>query len=105
MPRTPGTGWWSSIREPGFELDQASKANTLITTTSTYAAMYYPWARVRNPFYNVDTNPTAPTTLLAAPSAIAAGVWARIDGTRGVWKAPAGVETGAARSGGAGIRG
>lgn len=79
--------------EPGFELDQASKANTLITTTSTYAAMYYPWARVRNPFYNTDTNPAAPMTLLAAPSAIAAGVWARIDGTRGVWKAPAGVET------------
>jgi hypothetical protein len=79
--------------EPGFELDQASKANTLITTTSTYAAMYYPWAKVRNPFYNTDTNPSAPMTLLAAPSAIAAGVWARIDGTRGVWKAPAGVET------------
>lgn len=80
--------------EPGFELDQAGKANTLITTASTYAAMYYPWAKVRNPFYNVDTNPAAPATLLAAPSAIAAGVWARIDGTRGVWKAPAGVETG-----------
>lgn len=80
--------------EPGYELDQGSKASTLITTTSTYTSMYYPWAKVRNPFYNVDTNPTAPTTLLAAPSAIAAGVWARIDGMRGVWKAPAGVETG-----------
>ncbi len=28
-----------------------------------------------------------------SPAAIAAGVWARVDGTRGVWKAPAGVET------------
>ncbi len=78
----------------GVELDQASKANALITTTSTYAAMYYPWAKVRNPFYNVDTNPSAPVTLSVGPSSIAAGVWARIDGTRGVWKAPAGVETG-----------
>lgn len=79
--------------EPNFELDQASKANTLITTTSTYTAMYYPWAKVRNPFYNSDTNPTAPATLSVAPSAIAAGVWARTDGSRGVWKAPAGVES------------
>lgn len=77
----------------GIELDQAATASNLITTTSTYAAMYYPWAKVRNPFYNVDTNPSAATTLTVAPSAIAAGVWARIDGTRGVWKAPAGVET------------
>jgi hypothetical protein len=79
--------------EQGLELDQAAKANTMITTTSTYAAMYYPWAKVRNPFYNVDTNATAAATLNVAPSAIAAGVWARIDGTRGVWKAPAGVES------------
>jgi len=79
--------------EPGLELDQASTATTMLTTTSTYTALYYPWARVRNPLYNVDTNPTAPLTVFVAPSAIAAGVWARIDSTRGVWKAPAGVET------------
>jgi uncharacterized protein len=79
--------------EQGLELAQAATASAMITTTSTYAAMYYPWTRVRNPFYNVDTNPTAATTLNVAPSSTAAGVWARIDGTRGVWKAPAGVET------------
>lgn len=79
--------------EQGVELDQAATASNLITTTSTYAAMYYPWAKVRNPFYNVDTNPSAPTVLSIGPSSIAAGVWARIDGARGVWKAPAGVET------------
>ncbi len=79
---------------PGVELDQAAKVNQLGLTTSTYAALYYPWVKVNNPFYNVDTNPTAPVTLTIAPSAFAAGVWARTDGTRGVWKAPAGVETG-----------
>lgn len=79
--------------EPGVELDQAATATTIITSTSTYAAMYYPWAKIRNPFYNVDKNPTAVPTLAVGASAIAAGVWARIDGTRGVWKAPAGVET------------
>jgi phage tail sheath protein FI len=79
--------------EPGFELDQAGKASNMLTTTSSYTSLYYPWARIRNPLYNVDTNPTAPLTVFVAPSAIAAGVWARIDSTRGVWKAPAGVET------------
>ncbi len=79
--------------EQGYALDQAAKATSMLTTTSTYSAMYYPWVRVRNPFYNVDTNPVAPKTVNVAPSSIAAGVWARIDGTRGVWKAPAGVET------------
>ena len=79
--------------EQGLELDQAAKASSMITSTSTYAVMYYPWAKVRNPFYNIDTNPTAAATLNVAPSPIAAGVWSRIDGTRGVWKAPAGVET------------
>ncbi|HSI51445.1 MAG TPA: phage tail sheath subtilisin-like domain-containing protein [Ideonella sp.] len=76
----------------GTELDDATKVQALSLPTSTYTALYYPWVRIANPFYNRDTNPTAATTLLAAPSAFAAGVWARTDGTRGVWKAPAGVE-------------
>jgi phage tail sheath protein FI len=62
--------------------------------TQTYCALYYPWAKVSNPFYNADTNPGAERTVLVAPSAFAAGMWAKTDGRRGVWKAPAGVETG-----------
>ncbi|MDD5366284.1 MAG: phage tail sheath subtilisin-like domain-containing protein [Gallionellaceae bacterium] len=77
---------------PGKELDQASKVSDLGLPTSTYSALYYPWVKVANPFYNRDSNPNAPTTLTVAPSSFAAGVWARTDGTRGVWKAPAGVE-------------
>ncbi|MFA5083220.1 MAG: hypothetical protein WC474_11785, partial [Hydrogenophilaceae bacterium] len=77
---------------PGHELDQASKVSDLGLPTSTYSALYYPWVKVANPFYNRDSNPNATTTLTVAPSSFAAGVWARTDGTRGVWKAPAGVE-------------
>ncbi len=77
---------------PAFELDQAATVASLGLPTSTYTALYYPWVKVANPFYNRDTNPNAPTTLSVAPSPFAAGVWARTDGTRGVWKAPAGVE-------------
>ncbi len=61
--------------------------------TSTYTALYYPWVKISNPFYNKDLNPDVSKNLSIAASSIAAGMWARIDGNRGVWKAPAGVET------------
>jgi phage tail sheath protein FI len=77
----------------GHELADASVVDTMILTTSTYAVMYYPWVSIANPLYNVDTNATAPKTVLAPPSAFAAGLWTRTDNRRGVWKAPAGVET------------
>jgi uncharacterized protein len=78
---------------PDVELLQASQVDQMGLTTSTYAVLYYPWAKVANPFYNVDTNPTAAKTLTIAPSAFAAGMFAKIDAKRGVWKAPAGVES------------
>ena len=60
--------------------------------TSPYTALYYPWLSVGNPHYNPDTAANKPKTFLIPPSAFAAGMWARIDTRRGVWKAPAGLE-------------
>jgi hypothetical protein len=60
--------------------------------TSPYAALYYPYLKVANPYYDSDTAANLPATFEIAPSSMAAGLWARIDGTRGVWKAPAGLE-------------
>jgi phage tail sheath protein FI len=51
---------------------------------SKFAAMYYPWIRVSNP---IGTN--GDKTVLVPPSGHMAGIWARNDATRGVWKAPA----------------
>jgi phage tail sheath protein FI len=78
---------------PSPALVQASQVESMSLPISTYAVLYYPYVKVVNPFYNADTNPNAPKTLTIAPSAFAAGMWAKIDGKRGVWKAPAGVET------------
>jgi uncharacterized protein len=51
---------------------------------SAYAAMYYPWVKVENPIgVNGDRE------VLIPPSGHIAGVWARTDDARGVWKAPA----------------
>ena len=52
---------------------------------SAFAAFYYPWIRVDNP---VSTNP-GDATILVPPSGHVAGIWSRVDDTRGVWKAPA----------------
>jgi phage tail sheath protein FI len=52
---------------------------------SAFAAFYYPWIRVDNP---VSTSP-ADATILVPPSGHVAGIWSRVDDTRGVWKAPA----------------
>ncbi len=59
---------------------------------SPYSALYYPYARVSNPFYDPETAANKPATFDIGPSAMAAGLWGRIDSARGVWKAPAGLE-------------
>lgn len=79
---------------PEPELDQAAKVTGLVLPSSTYSVLYYPWVKVANPFYHAETNPTADKTVDVAPSSFAAGMWSRIDGKRGVWKAPAGMGAG-----------
>ena len=50
-----------------------------------YGAVYYPWIKIPNPLKGGKLR-------LCPPSGTMAGVMARTDGTRGVWKAPAGTE-------------
>jgi phage tail sheath protein FI len=77
----------------GTELKTEKSVNDLGFKPKTYSVVYYPWTKVTNPFYNAETNPGVPSTLFVGPSGFAAGMWAKIDGKRGVWKAPAGIET------------
>jgi hypothetical protein len=79
---------------PGSELSSERDVQSLNLTTSSYAAVYYPWPVVRNRLYNSDSNPGAAKSLLVSPAAFAAGIWAKTDNRRGVWKAPAGAESG-----------
>jgi phage tail sheath protein FI len=51
---------------------------------SAFAALYYPWIKIENP---AATNGNR--EVFVPPSGHIAGVWARTDETRGVWKAPA----------------
>ena len=49
---------------------------------SSYAAVYYPWIKVANPLPGSET-------IYVPPSGHVAGLYARVDSTRGVHKAPA----------------
>ena len=54
---------------------------------SNNASMFYPWIEVPDPV-GVGRNPRR----YVPPSGHMAGVFARTDNSRGVWKAPAGIE-------------
>jgi phage tail sheath protein FI len=58
-----------------------------ITTKSSYAALYFPWVEIPDPYSTLSG-----ATRRAPPSGMIAGLYARTDNTRGVWKAPAGTE-------------
>ena len=51
---------------------------------SDHAAIYYPYVQIGDPVTG--------GLRLSAPSGTVAGIYARTDGTRGVWKAPAGTD-------------
>ncbi|MEX2445859.1 MAG: phage tail sheath subtilisin-like domain-containing protein, partial [Dehalococcoidia bacterium] len=54
---------------------------------SKFATLYYPWIKIGNPFAKPDND--EPKMITVPASGHVAGIWARNDATRGVWKAPA----------------
>jgi Bacteriophage tail sheath protein len=56
--------------------------------STTFAAWYYPWIKVADPTKKM-LNPDTDGTIFVPPSGHIAGVYARVDNTRGVHKAPA----------------
>lgn len=73
-------------QEPAHVRDMARNR---ITTKNSYAALYYPWVEIADRA-GAGKNPKR----FVPPSGFIAGLYARIDNTRGVWKAPAGTEAG-----------
>jgi hypothetical protein len=65
---------------PGTQIDKSS---------GDYGAIYYPWVLATDPI-GTGNNPR----ILTPPSGYVAGIYARTDNSRGVFKAPAGIEAG-----------
>jgi hypothetical protein len=68
---------------PGLNAQQAKEWREYINFDSSYAALYYPWIRV------ADLSDSPATTKLVPPSGHMVGIYNRVDGERGVHKAPA----------------
>jgi uncharacterized protein len=77
---------------PALPLKTPTDVQSAGLPTSTYAVLYYPQITVANPYYDAENAANLPRSFPLGPAAAAAGMWARIDGTRGVWKTPAGLE-------------
>jgi phage tail sheath protein FI len=70
---------WTSADTARTQID------TLITDRGTNGAVFFPWIRVADPLRENRLS-------TFAPSGAVAGVFARTDAERGVWKAPAGID-------------
>jgi uncharacterized protein len=76
-------------------VEDAKIFRNAITTKNSYGAIYAPWVQM------LDPTGRSSTPILAPPSGFVAGLYAKTDGQRGVWKAPAG--TSAALGGSVGL--
>jgi uncharacterized protein len=77
------------IGEVSVADDTAAEAESFrraLTKANSYGALYFPWVKA------LDPSGRTPGGVLLPPSGFIAGLYARIDASRGVWKAPAGTE-------------
>ena len=68
------------------DLEDAKAYRDDITAPNSYGAVYFPWLKM------LDPTGQSSEPIEAPPSGYVAGLYAQIDGRRGVWKAPAGTE-------------
>ncbi|PBC75964.1 hypothetical protein BX265_0660 [Streptomyces sp. TLI_235] len=73
---------------PGLNTLQAAEWRERLGRSSAFGAAYYPQLVVPNPLARPGAT-DGERFLTVPPSGHVAGVWARTDGARGVWKAPA----------------
>lgn len=65
---------------------EAQAFRAAITKPNSYGAVYFPWVK------SLDPSGASSQPILLPPVGYIAGLYARIDDNRGVWKAPAGTE-------------
>ena len=65
---------------------EAAAFRNKLTVANSYGALYFPWVKA------LDPTGQSRDPILLPPSGYVAGLYARIDASRGVWKAPAGTE-------------
>ena len=74
------------MRADDDEPSEAESFRQRLTNPNSYGAVFFPWIRA------LDPSGKSSEPILLPPSGYIAGLCARIDAKRGVWKAPAGTE-------------
>jgi phage tail sheath protein FI len=82
MDPPPNAGADANLGVPANDMDAVFKSGVI--PTSANGALYFPYLKTQDPLSGDPMN--------LPPSGFVAGVIARIDASRGVWKAPAGLE-------------
>ncbi len=72
------------MKKQDESVDDAVDFRTDITPKNSYGAVYLPWLKM------VDPTGKSSEPILVPPSGFVAGLYAKTDAQRGVWKAPAG---------------
>jgi hypothetical protein len=67
-------------------VEEAQAFITSLKSKPSYGAVYFPWLKM------IDPTGQSAEPIAVPPSGFVAGMYARIDARRGVWKAPAGTE-------------
>jgi len=78
-----------AILDPPENPPDLTENSIKVMTNTDYGALYFPRIQVYDPVTGFTDPDSAEGEIFVAPSGHAAGVWARVDDTRGVFKAPA----------------
>ena len=70
------------------DLQELARGGDAVPSDSDYAAFYFPWLKVFDPVTKLF-DPTGDGSIFVPPTGHVAGIYARTDTTRGVFKAPA----------------
>ncbi|MEU1390963.1 phage tail sheath subtilisin-like domain-containing protein [Nonomuraea sp. NPDC005730] len=71
-----------------LDAEQAVAFRNNLTVANSYGALYFPWVKA------LDPTGKSREPILLPPSGYIAGLYARVDAARGVWRAPAGTDAG-----------
>jgi phage tail sheath protein FI len=76
------------MRQDNDTVTEAEIFAAAVSPKNSYGAVYTPWVKM------LDPTGVSPEPILVPPSGFVAGLYAKTDAQRGVWKAPAGVNVG-----------
>ncbi|MFI7690065.1 phage tail sheath family protein [Nonomuraea sp. NPDC049655] len=71
-----------------LDAEKAADFRNNLTVANSYGALYFPWVKA------LDPTGKSREPILLPPSGYIAGLYARVDAARGVWRAPAGTDAG-----------